>query len=37
MISDVLFDAANKITQCRQDFPDYDADPRIARWLDVIV
>jgi hypothetical protein len=37
MISDVLFDAASKITQYRQDFPDYDADPRIARWLDVIV
>ena len=37
MISDVLFDAANKITQYRHDFPDYDADPRIARWLDVIV
>jgi hypothetical protein len=37
MISDVLFDADNKITQYRKDFPDYDADPAIARWLDIIV
>jgi len=37
MISDVLSDAVDKIKQYRQDFPDYDADPRIARWLDVIV
>jgi len=37
MISDVLLDAAERITQYRQDFPDYDADPRIGRWLDVIV
>ena len=37
MISDVLLDAADAITQYRHDFPDYDADPRMARWLDVIV
>ncbi len=37
MISDVLLDAADRITQYRQDFPDYDADPRVGRWLDVVV
>ena len=37
MISDVLLDAVDKITQYRQDFPDYYADPLVARWLDVIV
>lgn len=37
MISDVLYDAGNRITQYRRDFPDYDADPVIARWLTMIV
>jgi hypothetical protein len=36
LISDVLYDAASKITYFREDFPDYDADPRIARLLDSI-
>lgn len=36
MISDVLLDAAAAIRDYRKDYPFYDSDARMARWLDSI-
>jgi hypothetical protein len=36
MISDILREAAAEITGYRQDYPFYEHDPRLRRWLDAI-